>query len=66
MLHPLACQDIQGLTDVLWGEMEGTRRLSWIWTMSGTMASTMASTTDDVGLEGMSQFAYIYLTHYHY
>lgn len=50
ILHPLAQQDIRGLMDLLWGETEGTRKLSWIWTMGGIVANE----TDDVGLEGLS------------
>ncbi|KAG1731320.1 uncharacterized protein EDB91DRAFT_1238951 [Suillus paluster] len=28
-------QDIQGMSDLLWGETEGRRKLSWIWNMRG-------------------------------
>lgn len=51
ILCPLAWQDIRGLTDLLWGETEGTRKLSWIWTMGGMVANE----TDKVGLEGLSR-----------
>lgn len=51
ILRPLARQDIRGLMDLLWGETEGTRKLSWIWTMGGMVANE----TDEVGLEGLSR-----------
>lgn len=52
-LRPLARQDIRGLTDLLWGETEGTRKLSWIWTMGGVVGKE----TDEAEQEGLSWVA---------
>lgn len=35
ILRPLNCQDIRAMSDLLWGETEGTKKLSWIWCVSG-------------------------------
>ncbi|KAF8131200.1 hypothetical protein EV363DRAFT_1165737 [Boletus edulis] len=37
VLRPLHRQDIRGMSDLLWGETEGTRKLSWIWSMRGSV-----------------------------
>ncbi|KAG1823160.1 hypothetical protein DFJ58DRAFT_720087 [Suillus subalutaceus] len=34
-LQPLNCKDIRGMSDLLWGQTEGRRKLSWIWNMWG-------------------------------
>ncbi|KAG0693373.1 hypothetical protein DFH29DRAFT_985500 [Suillus ampliporus] len=31
--------DVRSMTDLLWGETEGTRKLSWIWNMRGAAAN---------------------------
>ncbi|KAG1796861.1 hypothetical protein EV424DRAFT_1475159 [Suillus variegatus] len=36
-LQPLNRADICSMTDLLWGESEGTRKLSWIWNMARAM-----------------------------
>ncbi|KAG2103729.1 uncharacterized protein F5147DRAFT_746669 [Suillus discolor] len=36
-LRPLNQADIRSMTDLLWGESEGTRKLSWIWNMARAM-----------------------------
>ncbi|KAG1787612.1 uncharacterized protein HD556DRAFT_1434387 [Suillus plorans] len=38
-LHPLNHQDIHLMSDILWGESEGRRKLSWIWNMWGAGGS---------------------------
>ncbi|KAG2139338.1 hypothetical protein DEU56DRAFT_912179 [Suillus clintonianus] len=35
-LCPLNREDIRGMSDLLWGQTEGRRKLSWIWNMRGT------------------------------
>ncbi|KAF8124209.1 hypothetical protein EV363DRAFT_1403314 [Boletus edulis] len=50
VLHPLAQQDIRGLTDLLWGKTEGKRKPSWTWNVGGTMRD---ETDKEVGLEDM-------------
>ncbi|KAG2335287.1 hypothetical protein BDR05DRAFT_954192, partial [Suillus weaverae] len=44
-LRPLNRQDICSMSDLLWGESEGRRKLSWIWNMRGTGGSEK----DDTG-----------------
>ncbi|KAG1787040.1 hypothetical protein EV424DRAFT_1476780 [Suillus variegatus] len=39
-LRPLNWQDIRSMSDLLWGESEGRRKLSWIWNMCGTHDTT--------------------------
>ncbi|KIK34338.1 hypothetical protein CY34DRAFT_98209 [Suillus luteus UH-Slu-Lm8-n1] len=34
-LRPLNREDIRGMSDLLWGQTEGRRKLSWIWNMRG-------------------------------
>ncbi|KAN0078443.1 hypothetical protein V8E55_010500 [Tylopilus felleus] len=49
VLCPLQVQDIRGMSDLLWGETEGTQKLSWIWSMHGLADDT----TDETGaIEG--------------
>jgi hypothetical protein len=38
-LRPLNRQDIRSMSDLLWGELEGRRKLSWIWNMCGAAGS---------------------------
>ncbi|KAG2111751.1 hypothetical protein DEU56DRAFT_935828 [Suillus clintonianus] len=38
-LRPLNRQDIRSMSDLLWGESEGRRKLSWIWNMRGAAGS---------------------------
>ncbi|KAG1794813.1 uncharacterized protein HD556DRAFT_1474044, partial [Suillus plorans] len=38
-LRPLDRADVRSMTDLLWGETEGTRKLSWIWNMRGAAAN---------------------------
>ncbi|KAG1746426.1 hypothetical protein EDB19DRAFT_1952649 [Suillus lakei] len=38
-LRPLSRQDIHSMSDILWGESEGRRKLSWIWNMRGAGGS---------------------------
>ncbi|KAG2099572.1 uncharacterized protein F5147DRAFT_747267 [Suillus discolor] len=38
-LRPLNHQDIRSMSDLLWGESEGRRKLSWIWNMRGAAGS---------------------------
>ncbi|KAG1792555.1 hypothetical protein EV424DRAFT_1475756 [Suillus variegatus] len=38
-LRPLNHQDIRSMSDLLWGESEGRRKLSWIWNMRGAGGS---------------------------
>ncbi|KAG1887614.1 hypothetical protein F4604DRAFT_1877484 [Suillus subluteus] len=38
-LRPLDRADVRSMTDLLWGETEGTRKLSWIWNMWGAAAN---------------------------
>ncbi|KAN0087815.1 hypothetical protein V8E55_006436 [Tylopilus felleus] len=45
VLCPLQVQDIRGMSDLLWGETEGTRKLSWIWSTHGSADDT----TDETG-----------------
>lgn len=35
ILRPLERNDVRSMTDLLWGESEGNKKLSWIWTVSG-------------------------------
>ncbi|KAG9309250.1 hypothetical protein JVU11DRAFT_10732 [Chiua virens] len=50
VLRPLIQQDICGLTDLLWGETKGTRKLSWIWSISGVVGRK----SNKAALEGPS------------
>ncbi|KAG1886404.1 uncharacterized protein F5891DRAFT_1132498 [Suillus fuscotomentosus] len=52
-LRPLDRGDIRSMTDLLWGETEGTRKLSWIWNMQEAAASEMDK---DNALEGRRLF----------
>lgn len=50
VIRPLDRNDLRAMSDLLWGETEGNKKLSWIWTVSG------AADDEDVGrgaLEGM-------------
>ncbi|KAG2127943.1 hypothetical protein DEU56DRAFT_872715 [Suillus clintonianus] len=38
-LRPLSRQDIRSMSDILWGESEGRRKLPWIWNMRGAGGS---------------------------
>ncbi|KAG1787941.1 uncharacterized protein HD556DRAFT_1538926 [Suillus plorans] len=38
-LRPLNRKDIRSMSDLLWGESEGRRKLSWIWNMRGAGGS---------------------------
>ncbi|KAG1842059.1 hypothetical protein F4604DRAFT_1884809 [Suillus subluteus] len=38
-LRPLDRADVRSMTDLLWGETEGTRKLLWIWNMWGAAAN---------------------------
>ncbi|KAG2139540.1 hypothetical protein BD769DRAFT_1350679 [Suillus cothurnatus] len=49
-LRPLNRQDIRSMSDLLWGESEGRRKLSWIWNMRGAGGSEK---DDTGGLEDM-------------
>ncbi|KAG1747926.1 uncharacterized protein EDB91DRAFT_1235827 [Suillus paluster] len=40
-LRPLNQTNIHSMTDLLWGESEGTRKLSWIWNMRGAAPDEM-------------------------
>jgi hypothetical protein len=48
-LRPLNHQDIRSMSDLLWGESEGRRKLSWIWNMQGAGGSEK---DDNGALEG--------------
>ncbi|KAJ8581384.1 hypothetical protein M405DRAFT_868719 [Rhizopogon salebrosus TDB-379] len=48
-LQPLNREDIRFMSDVLWGETEGSRKLSWIWNMRGAAPDEM---DNDGSLEG--------------
>lgn len=48
-LPVLKVEDIRGLSEVLMGDSEGRRRLSWIWTMN---TGIVADGTDKAGEEG--------------
>ncbi|KAG6372911.1 hypothetical protein JVT61DRAFT_6925 [Boletus reticuloceps] len=48
-LHPLLMRDIRGMSDLLWGETEGTQKISWIWSMCGAAYN---STNEAGALEG--------------
>jgi hypothetical protein len=48
-LRPLNHQDIRSMSDLLWGESEGRRKLSWIWNMRGAGGSEK---DDNGALEG--------------
>ncbi|KAG2112875.1 hypothetical protein DEU56DRAFT_874348 [Suillus clintonianus] len=48
-LRPLDRQDIRGMSDVLWGETEGRRKLSWIWNMRSAHGDEL---DDDGSMEG--------------
>ncbi|KAN0088025.1 hypothetical protein V8E55_006646, partial [Tylopilus felleus] len=49
VLCPLQAQDIRGMSDLLRGETEGTRKLSWIWSTHGSVDDI----TDEMGaIEG--------------
>ncbi|KAG1779216.1 hypothetical protein EV702DRAFT_1216574 [Suillus placidus] len=52
-LRPLDRADIRSMTDILWGESEGTRKLSWIWSMRGAAPNEM---DNDNTLEGRRLF----------
>lgn len=53
-LRPLNREDIRFMSDVLWGETEGSRKLSWIWNMRGAAPDEMDK---DGSLEGKSSIA---------
>ncbi|KAG2128024.1 uncharacterized protein EDB93DRAFT_1243611 [Suillus bovinus] len=40
-LRPLDRADICSMTDILWGELEGMRKLSWIWSIWGAAPNEM-------------------------
>ncbi|KAG2028869.1 hypothetical protein BDR03DRAFT_882493 [Suillus americanus] len=52
-LRPLDRADIRSMTDILWGESEGTRKLSWIWSMRGAAPNEMDNdnTLEDMRIE---------------
>ncbi|KAG2342432.1 hypothetical protein BDR05DRAFT_1000757 [Suillus weaverae] len=52
-LRPLNQTDIRSMTDLLWGESEGTRKLSWIWNMRGAAPDEMGN---DNAFEGKYSF----------
>lgn len=54
-LRPLDRADIRSMTDILWGESEGTRKLSWIWSMRGAAPNEM---DNDNTLEGRRLFIF--------
>ncbi|KAG1887840.1 hypothetical protein F4604DRAFT_1916666 [Suillus subluteus] len=43
-LRPLNHQDICSMSDILWGELEGRQKLSWIWNMRGAGGSDVLIT----------------------
>jgi hypothetical protein len=49
-LRPLNKEDIRFMSDVLWGETEGSRKLSWIWNMRGAATDELDK---DGSLEGI-------------
>jgi hypothetical protein len=50
-LRVLNRSDIRSMSDLLWGETEGRKKLLWIWNMHGAVAD---STDQDSSMEGMS------------
>ncbi|KAG1720793.1 uncharacterized protein EDB91DRAFT_1256828 [Suillus paluster] len=52
-LRPLDRADIHSMTDLLWGELEGTKKLSWIWSMRGAAPNEMDkdNTLEDMRIE---------------
>ncbi|KAG2340636.1 hypothetical protein BDR05DRAFT_1032843 [Suillus weaverae] len=52
-LQPLNRADICSMTDLLWGESEGTRKLSWIWNMRGAAPDELDkdNTLEDMRIE---------------
>ncbi|KAF8120414.1 hypothetical protein EV363DRAFT_1190282 [Boletus edulis] len=52
-LHPLLARDIRGMSDLLWGETEGTRKISWIWSMCGAVydSTDEAGALEDIRIE---------------
>ncbi|KAG0698889.1 hypothetical protein DFH29DRAFT_1016887 [Suillus ampliporus] len=52
-LRPLDRADIRLMTDLLWGESEGTKKLSWIWSMRGAAPNEMDkdNTLEDMRIE---------------
>ncbi|KAG1726701.1 uncharacterized protein EDB91DRAFT_1330919 [Suillus paluster] len=58
-LRPLDRADIRSMTDILWGESEGTRKLSWIWSMRGAAPNEMdnENTLEDMRIEWCKAWA---------
>ncbi|KAG1899921.1 uncharacterized protein F5891DRAFT_1189006 [Suillus fuscotomentosus] len=49
-LWPLNHEDIQGMSDLLWGQTEGRCKLSWIWNMRGAHGDELGN---DESMEDM-------------
>jgi hypothetical protein len=49
-LWPLNREDIRGMSDLLWGQTEGRRKLSWIWNMRSAHGDELGN---DGSVEGM-------------
>ncbi|KAF8444074.1 hypothetical protein L210DRAFT_3611327 [Boletus edulis BED1] len=51
VLRPLNRQDIRAMSDLLWGETEGTRKLSWIWCAGGAADGEDEAILEDMRIE---------------
>ncbi|KAF8127927.1 hypothetical protein EV363DRAFT_1077516, partial [Boletus edulis] len=51
ILRQLNRQDIRAMSDLVWGETEGTRKLSWIWYVDGAAESTDEGALEDMRIE---------------
>ncbi|KAF8415032.1 hypothetical protein L210DRAFT_3658007 [Boletus edulis BED1] len=50
-LRSLNRQDIRAMSDLVWGETEGTRKLSWIWCMGGAVEGADEGALEDMRIE---------------
>ncbi|KAF8121256.1 hypothetical protein EV363DRAFT_1406388 [Boletus edulis] len=50
-LRSLNCQDIRAMSDLVWGETEGTRKLSWIWCMGRAVEGADEGALEDMRIE---------------
>ncbi|KAG2151533.1 hypothetical protein DEU56DRAFT_869093 [Suillus clintonianus] len=60
-LRPLNCEDIQGMSDLLWGQTEGRRKLSWIWNMRGAHGDELCNdgSMEDMKIEWCKARAHV-------
>jgi hypothetical protein len=56
-LRPLNRTDIRSMMDLLWGESEGMRKLSWIWNMRGAAPDEM---DNDNAFEGEYIYFFVF------